>query len=213
MSTFYICEPGIRLWEQPIYTTAPGIITFSFLGPSILEVWATWSKATNSLASEWPIVMKWRTVGYSLEQHKIQEVRLRKEIEKTLSDEDLIEKNAISKIYSYIQSSNSLDNNFEPNELTQHRNTILIFKKSTPNLNLIWEQLSKADKGITSQNIFDLLTNSRETLIGRFIESDTHSAAQLIAPIEYGDKIKSLIETLDTIKTIETEVPDIIQSF
>jgi hypothetical protein len=196
MSTFYICEPGIRLWEQSIYTTAPGIITFSFLGPYILEVWATWSKVTNSL-----------------EQHKIQEVRLRKEIEKTLTDEDLIKKNETSKIYSYIQSSNSLDNKLEPNELTQHRNTILIFKKSTPNLNLIWEQLSKADKGITSQNIFDLLTNSRETLIGRFIESDTHSAAQLIAPIEYSDKIKSLIEMLDTIKTTKTEIPDIIQSF
>ena len=97
MSTFYICEPGIKLWEQPTYTTAPGFITFSFLGPSILEAWATWRKVTNSLAPEWPIVMKWRTVGYSLEQYKTQEVRLRKEIEKTLTDEDLIKKIQLQK--------------------------------------------------------------------------------------------------------------------
>jgi hypothetical protein len=213
MSTFYICEPGIKLWEQPTYTTAPGFITFSFLGPSILEIWATWRKVTNSLAPEWPIVMKWRTVGYSLEQHKIQEVRLRKEIEKTLSNEDLIKKNETSKIYSYIQSSNSLDNKFEPNELTQHRNTILILKKTAPSIPPLWEQLSKADKGISSQNIFNFLTNERETLIGRFIESDTHSIAQLISPIEHSKKIKSIIEELKIIQTSTTEVTDIIQSF
>ncbi|WP_339526255.1 hypothetical protein [Pseudomonas sp. EL_65y_Pfl2_R96] len=213
MSTFYTCEPGIKLWEQPNYTTAPGFITFSFLDASTLKIWAIWKELTNILGSEWPVVMKWRTIGYSLEHEKVQELRLRKEIGGSLTENDLIKKNETSKIYSYIKLNNTQDIKFDPNELTQHRNTILIFKKSPPDLNLIWEQLSKADKGISSQNIFDFLTSSRETLVGRLIESDTHSAAQLITPIEHSDKIRSLIERLDTIKITTTEVPEIIQSF
>ncbi|WP_454870054.1 hypothetical protein [Pseudomonas lini] len=213
MSTFYTCEPGIKLWEQPSYTAAPGFITFSFLDASTLKIWATWKKVTNNLGSEWPVVMKWRTIGYSLEHEKVQELRLRKEIGKSLAENDLIKKNETSKIYSYIKLNSTQDIKFYPGELTQHRNTMLIFKKSTPNLNLIWEQLSKADKGISSQSIFDFLVNSRETLVGRFIESDTHSAAQLITPIEYSDKIKSLLEGLDVIKIATTEVSGAIQSF
>ena len=213
MSKFYICEPGIKLWEQPNYTAAPGFITFSFLDASTLKIWATWKEVTKTLGSEWPVVMKWRTIGYSLEHEKAQELRLRKEIGNSLTGKDLIKKNEASKIYSYIKLNNTQDIKFDPNELTQHRNTILIFKKPTPNLNLIWEQLSKADKGISSQNIFDFLTNSRETLIGRFIESDTHSAAQLITPIEYSDKIKSLLESLDITKIPISEVPVVIQNF
>lgn len=213
MSTFYICEPGINLWEQPNYIAAPGFITFSFLDASTLKIWATWKEATNILGSEWPIVMKWRTIGYSLEHEKVQELRLRKEIGKSLTEKDLIKRNETSKIYSYIKLKNTQDAKLDPNELTQHRNTILIFKKINPGLDLIWEQLSKADKGISSQSILDFLTNSRETLIGRFIESDTHSAAQLITPIEYSDKIKSLLESLDITEITTAEVPNTIRSF
>jgi len=132
MSTFYIYEPGIRLWEQPTYTTALGFMTFSFLGPSILEIWATWKKVTHTLGPEWPVVMKWRTIGYSLEHEKVQDLRLRKEIGRSLTEKDLIKTNKISKIYSYIKLNNTRDVKFNPNELTQHRNTILIFKKNQP---------------------------------------------------------------------------------
>jgi hypothetical protein len=213
MSKFYICEPGIKLWEQPNYTAASGFITFSFLDASILKIRAIWKEVTHTLGSEWPVVMKWRTIGYSLEHEKVQELRLRKEIGKFLTEKDLIKRNETSKIYSYIKLNNTQDVKLDPNELTQHRNTILIFKKIIPSLDLIWEQLSNADKGISSQSILDFLTNSRETLIGRFIESDTHSVAQLITPIEYSDKIKSLLESLDITKITTTEVPDTTQSF
>lgn len=123
-------------------------MTFSFLDASILKIWATWKEVTNTLGSEWPVVMKWRTIGYSLEHEKVQELRLRKEIGKSLTEKDLIKRNEKSKIYSYIKLNNTQDVKLDPNELTQHRNTILIFKKISPNLDLIWEQLSKADKGI-----------------------------------------------------------------
>jgi len=86
-------------------------------------------KISHSLALEWPTTIKWRTVGYSLEDQKIQEIRLRKDIESTLGANGVIKKNENTKIYSYLNPTDTLENKLKPDELTQYRNTFLILKK------------------------------------------------------------------------------------
>ncbi|WP_127797582.1 hypothetical protein [Pseudomonas syringae] len=210
MNTFYICEPGIKLCEQPIYTTAPGFVSYSFYSASLSEAWSIWKKLSIALSTEWPVTIKWRTVGDSLEQQKIQEIRLRKDIEKTLGKNGFIKKNEQTKIYSYLNPEKTEKNEINPNELTQYRNTFLILKKQTPDMQALWDQLSNGDKGVTSNSLFNFLTLDREALIGRFLESDTHSTAQLISPIEYHTKINSILEKINITKTTEIDLPTII---
>lgn len=57
------------------------------------------------------------------------------------------------------------------------------------------------------------MTFDKETLIVRFLESDTHSTLQLIAPAEKSNKIKSILENLEIRKIKHTELHKIINNF
>ncbi|WP_139834264.1 MULTISPECIES: hypothetical protein [unclassified Pseudomonas] len=212
MKTLYACEPGIKLWEQPSSLATPDFVTFSLIDSSIAEIWETWLKFATALASEWPTLMKWRTAGYSIASEKVQELRLRKEIEKTLKKADLLEKNDTTKIYSYIQFNKTQSISFNPNELTQHRNTIIILTKENVDIRSIWRKLCKNDNGITSQGLLDFLIEQHETLIARFIESDIHSAAQIITPSPYSNKIDDTLNNLRLKKIDSIRIPEAIQS-
>lgn len=212
MNSLYICELGIKLWEQPAHTTAPGLTTISILDKSISDIWATWQELTKTLIIDWPIAVKWRTIGHSLEQHKVQELLLRKEISKDLTSNDIIKKNENTKIYSYAQFISPGDTLFNPSELTQYRNTLLLLIKSAPNLDEIWKKLSIADKGVTPDNIFSFLCSELETVIGRFIEHDIYSAAQIICPIKYSSNIETLLNNMNLQKISASEIPKAIEN-
>ncbi|MFJ2488454.1 hypothetical protein [Pseudomonas sp. NPDC087639] len=213
MSIFYICDSGIKLCEQPEHIYSPDFVSFTLISASLQEIWSTWEKISHSLELEWPITIKWRTVGYSLEDQKIQEIRLRKEIEGTLGDNGIIKKNIKTKIYSYLDPITTNKNKLKPDELTQHRNTFLILKKSNTDLNTLWDQLSEGDKAVTSKSILNFITTDREVTIVRFLESDTHSTLQLITPAENLNKTTSLLETLKVKKIRYTELPETINNF
>jgi hypothetical protein len=149
MTILYTYEPGIKLWEQPNTIGPVNFVTFSFLGANTEEIWPVIQELAGRLAPEFPTTIKWRTVGYSLEDFKVQEMRLRKEIENTLGPTDILRKNTSSKIYSYIQLTNTKKIGFNPAELTQHRNTFLILSATQNNIESIWEQLSRADIGVS----------------------------------------------------------------
>jgi len=212
MKTFYICDSGINLCEQPECTLSSDFVSFTLVSASLQDIWSTWKKISHSLSLEWPTTIKWRTVGYSLEDQKIQEIRLRKDIESTLGTNGILKKNAKTKIYSYLDLTDTHENKFEPNELTQHRNTFLILKKSIPDTYLLWDQLSENDKAVTAKSIFNFMTLEKETLIVRFLESDTHSTLQLIAPTEKSNEIKSIIENLEIKKIKNTDLHKIINN-
>lgn len=213
MSTFYICEPGISFCEQPESIVAPEFVSFTFISASLAETWEIWKDVSQFLASEWPVTVKWRTIGYSLEQQKIQDIRLRREIENTLSQQGIIKKSTQTKIYSYLDITQTQDNKFEAAELTQYRNTILILRNSMPDKNILWDQLSGGDTVVTQQSILSFMTIDREALIGRFLESDTHSTAQLIAPEKHFIKIKSILENLNITEIEKTRLAEIITNF
>jgi hypothetical protein len=212
MRTFYICESGVKLCEQPEYTLSPDFVSFTLISASLQDIWSNWEKISYSLAQEWPTTIKWRTVGYSLEYQKIQEIRLRKDIESTLGANEVIKKNENTKIYSYLDPTDTLENKLRPDKLTQHRNTFLILKKIEPDKYLLWDQLSKSDKTVTSKSVFDFMTIDKETIIARFLESDTHSTLQLIAPAETLNKITSLLENLKIKKIKHTELSQTINN-
>lgn len=52
----------------------------------------------------------------------------------------------------------------------------------------------------------------RETLIARFLESDTHSTLQLITPAENLKKITPIFENLEIRKVTHTEIPETINN-
>ncbi|GGK39484.1 hypothetical protein SAMN04490189_4784 [Pseudomonas koreensis] len=212
MRTFYIYDPGIKLCEQPEFAPSPDFVSFTIISASLQDIWSTWIKISRSLSLEWPTTIKWRTIGYSLENQKIQEIRLRKDIESTLGANGILKKNAETKIYSYLNPTDTHENRFKPDELTQYRNTFLILKKNTPDLLLLLEQLSKDDKAVTSRSILKFMNFDRETLIARFLESDTHSTLQLITPAENLKKITPIFENLEIRKVTHTEIPEIINN-
>lgn len=162
MRTFYICESGIKLCEQPEHTISPDFVSFTLISASLQDIWSTWKKISNSLSLEWPTTTKWRTVGYSLEDQKIQEIRLRKDIESTLGANGILKKNENTKIYSYLDPTDTVKNNLRPDELTQYRNTFLILNKNEPNTDILWDQLSTGDKAVTSKSIFDFMNLDKE---------------------------------------------------
>lgn len=189
MNKFYTYKPGIQLCEQPTNTLTLDFISFTIFCASTPELWSVLKEMSEYLVTDWPVILKWRTVGYSLEDQKIQEIFLRKDIEKTLKANGLLRKNERSKIYSYISAEKTKSFDFSPKELTQHRNTFLLLRKTEADLLELWSSPSKIDKGVTSQGIYNFLTKNRETIIVRFIESGTHSSTQLIGPAEQSEKI------------------------
>jgi hypothetical protein len=212
MKIFYICDSGIKLHEQPEYTLSPDFVSFTIISASLQDIWSNWETISHSLAQEWPTTIKWRTVGYSLEDQKIQEIRLRKDIESTLGANGILKKNENTKIYSYLDPTDTVKNNLRPDELTQYRNTFLILKKTKPDTDILWDQLSKSDNAVTSKSIFVFMSLDKETLIARFLESDTHSTLQIIAPAQNTNEITTLLESLKIKKIKNTELPQTINS-
>lgn len=122
------------------------------------------------------------------------------------------EKNEKTKIYSYVDFTNTNDITFTPNELTQYRNTILILKKEEEDAYKIWSHLSENDK-LNVAAIAKFLKNNRDTLIARFLESDTHSTAHIITPEKYSERIKSILSKLNIEEIKSTKLYEIINKF
>jgi hypothetical protein len=176
---------------------------------TLQDLWTTWKAVSNFLAPEWPVTIKWRTIGYSLEQQKIQELRLQKEILTSLSPNGLLKKNEKTKIYSYVDFTNTNDIMFTPNELTQYRNTILILKKEEEDAYKIWSQLSENDR-LNAAAIAKFLKSNRDALIARFLESDTHSTAHIITSQKYSERIKSILSKLNSEEIKSAKLYEII---
>ncbi|MGA5589544.1 hypothetical protein ACPCHW_25160 [Pseudomonas siliginis] len=196
MNIYYTCEPGIKFHETPEHFSAPDFMSIALIAGTLQDLWTTWKAVSNFLAPEWPVTIKWRTIGYSLEQQKIQELRLQKEILTSLSPNGLLKKNEKTKIYSYVDFTNTNDIMFTPNELTQYRNTILILKKEEEDAYKIWSQLSENDR-LNAAAIEKFLKSNRDTLIARFLESDTHSTAHIITSKKYSERITSILSKLN----------------
>ncbi|QXI08332.1 hypothetical protein HU718_011720 [Pseudomonas tensinigenes] len=93
MNKLYTYEPGIQLCEQPTNSLTLDFMSFTIFCASTQELWSVWKEMSEYLATDWPVILKWRTVGYSLEDQKIQEIFLRKDIEKTLKANGFLRKN------------------------------------------------------------------------------------------------------------------------
>ncbi|MGC3935068.1 hypothetical protein [Pseudomonas atacamensis] len=212
MSIYYTCEPGIKFHETPEQFSDPDFMSIALVAGTLQDLWSTWKAVSNFLAPEWPVTIKWRTIGYSLEQQKIQELRLQKEILTSLSPNGLLKKNEKTKIYSYVDFTNTNDITFTPNELTQYRNTILILKKEEEDAYKIWSHLSENDK-LNVAAIAKFLKNNRDTLIARFLESNTHSTAHIITPEKYSERIKSILSKLNIEEIKSTKLYEIINKF
>ncbi|MBV4488939.1 hypothetical protein HU727_025460 [Pseudomonas sp. SWRI153] len=212
MSTYYTCEPGIKLHEQLEHITDPGFVSFTLVAGTLQDLWPTWKNFSHLIAAEWPVTIKWRTIGYSLEQQKIQEIRLKKEILSNLSPKGFLKKNEKTKIYSYLDPAYTKDISFEPKELTQYRNTMLILKKSEQDLHKIWSELSEYDKTVSVESISKVMTNNRDTFIARFLELDTHSIAQFITPVKNSYEFASILAKLKVTETKVTDLHEIINN-
>jgi hypothetical protein len=212
MNIYYTCEPGITFHETPEQLADLNFMSIALIADTLQNLWCTWKDVSHILAPEWPITIKWRTVGYSLEQQKIQEIRLQKEILRSLSPNGILKKNEKTKIYSYVDPTNTNNIIFTPNELTQYRNTILIIKKEKPDLFKVWNQLSENDR-IDVKSIASFLNSNTDTFIARFLESDTHSTAQLIVPEKHSDTVKSILSKLNMQETKTAQLHEIINKF
>lgn len=68
MSIYYTCEPGIKFHETPEQFSDPDFMSIALVAGTLQDLWSTWKAVSNFLAPEWPVTIKWRTIGYSLEQ-------------------------------------------------------------------------------------------------------------------------------------------------
>ena len=143
-----------------------------------------------------PRTLKWRTVGHSIDGSKVQELKLIKQLKSDLSDDDNLEKNKDSNIYSYIkrQPVNELD----LNSIAQPRYTALLFLPDIePNNNFIWEKFKNSDKGLEATGIESFLLSCSDLLICRVYESDTHVSVQFIGEVK---KVDFLLRILNELK-------------
>ena len=205
MKPIYLYDVGIKPWEQSATVGNSCFATITIVHRSVSDLFDLWLILAAAINKVLPRTLKWRTVGHSVDGSKVQELKLVKQLKADLSDDDNLEKNRDSNIYSYVkrQSVNELD----LNSITQPRYTALFFlPDGKPNNSAIWEIFKNSDGGLEAKGIESSLRSCNDLLICRLYESDTHVSLQLISEVE---RVDLLLETLNKLGIARAESGDV----
>ena len=143
MKPFYTYETGIQLWESaPSSRINSHCATISVIHQTIGDLHDLWTIIVSAIKNLYPRMLKWRSVGHPLDSCKVQEFKAVKQLKKNLTENDYLEKNINSNIYSYIKTESFKD--FNLNSITQPKYTALLFFSSNfPDNQNIWITLKE----------------------------------------------------------------------
>ncbi len=213
MKPIYLYDTGIKPWEQTVTVDGSRFATITVVHRSIRELFDLWVVLAATISQRLPRLLKWRTVGHSIEGAKVQELKLVKQLKSQLSDGDYLEKNNKSGIFSYVKQITVPIIEFDLNTITQTRYTVLLFlPEGEPNNYAIWEQFRTSDNGLEAKGMESSLSSYNQLVICRLSESDTHASLQLIGEVAQIDVVLKKLYELDVDRVEEWEVAKVINS-
>lgn len=211
MKPIYLYDVGIKPWEQTHVVSDCRFATITIVQRSVSELFGLWLMLIESVSLRLPKVFKWRTVGHSIEGSKVQELKLLKQLKSELSNDDFIDRNEDSNIYSYIKRLSTTLSKFDLNTITQPRYTTLLFLPDTePNICSIWKSFKYSDTGLDAEGMESSFCALEDLMICRVIESDTHVSAQFIGAVEQVDRLLEKLNELGVAKAENRDVTKLI---
>jgi len=207
MKPIYLYDVGIKPWEQSEALCDSSFATITVVHRSISDLLGLWLILAAAISHKLPRVLKWRTVGHSIEGSKVQELKLVRQLQSDLSAEDYLEKNTTSNIYSYMKRMSVKE--IDLSSISQPRYTVLTFlPEDGPKSNLIWEMFKNSDEGLDAKGIEVPFRSCSELVICRLTESDTHVGLQFIGMVE---QLDPLLERLSELEIDRAEDKDVAQ--
>lgn len=202
MKPIYLYEEGIRPWELMKSVDDNHFATITVVQRTVNDLSYLWPMLIADISQRLPRILKWRTVGFAVGQDpgcsKNLEKNLLMVLNADLTNEDYIEKNSTSNIYSYLKvlSKSVFDLNMD--SITQSNKTVLLFLPDNElSIDFIWQTFKDSDDGLDPRGMKNTLCTFDKLVICRVVEdSDTHVATQFIGTV---DLVSMLIETLSNL--------------
>lgn len=211
MKPIYLYDSGVKPWEQTATVSDSRFATITVVGQSVSDIFDLWLALASAIRQRFPRLLKWRTVGHSVGGSKLQELKLVKKIKYGLSNDDYLEKNGQSGIFSYVKQIIVPIIEFDLNTITQTRYTVLLFTAEfEPKISAIWEKLTDSDSGLQARGIESLLNACKSLIICRLFESDTHVSLQFIGEVEQVDVVLRKLSELNINRVVEREIAGLI---
>ncbi|MDY0833885.1 hypothetical protein [Pseudomonas sp. SED1] len=209
MNTVFICEDGIYPWDQVIHSYDKDFLTLTLLNHEIKEAWPSWCKLEFLLKEKWPFTVRWGTYGIKPYSKTMEYVTI-KEFSKKAGPGDILLKNEVTSVYSYIQQLNTPSTETDPSTLGSACNSIRLMIQNERTAELS-QRLSALDYILTT-NDFRLILFNSSTLSIRFFNGETYGAIQLICHSKHKNLILSKINELEIKEITRSDIYEYMQS-
>lgn len=209
MNTAFICEDGIYPWDQVTHSDDKDFLTLTLLNHEIKEAWPSWCKLEFLLKEKWPFTVRWGTYGIKPYSKTMEYVTI-KEFSKKAGPGDILQKNEVTSVYSYITQLNSPSTETDPSTLGSACNSIrlMIQNETTAELS---QKLSALDY-ISTIDDFRLILFDSSTLSIRFFNGETYGAIQLICHSKHKGFILSKLSEIEIKEITRSGIYNYIQS-
>lgn len=207
MKPVYLYEIGIKPWEQTKSVGNSRYATVTIVQKSIDEIFSLWLEVVLGIMVRLPVCMKWRSVGHSVSSLKVQELKLVKRFKSDLSSGDVFERNADSGIYSYVLNASNRIAEFDLNEITHSKYTVLVFAENFDGvLEEVWRCFKFADAGLAAEELSVIFECHKNLVVCRVSEADTHVAVQFIGAADLIDNVLLTLNRLNIDRVDDREV-------
>ncbi|NVZ81417.1 hypothetical protein [Pseudomonas yamanorum] len=209
MNTVFICEDGIYPWDQVTHSDDKDFLTLTLLNHEIKEAWPSWCKLEFLLKEKWPFTVRWGTDGIKPYSKTMEYLTIR-EFSKKAGPRDILLKNEVTSVYSYIKQLNTSSTETDPSTLGSACNSIRLMIQNERIAELS-QKLSALDY-ISAIDDFRLILFNSSTLSIRFFNGETYGAIQLICHSEHKKLILSKINEIEIKEITKNEIYDYLQS-
>ncbi|NWE42405.1 hypothetical protein HX875_23210 [Pseudomonas yamanorum] len=209
MNTAFICEDGIYPWDQVTHSDDKDFLTLTLLNHEIKEAWPSWCKLEFLLKEKWPFTVRWGTYGIKPYSKTMEYLTIR-EFSKKAGPRDILLKNEVTSVYSYIKQLNTSSTETDPSTLGSACNSIRLMIQNERIAELS-QKLSALDY-ISAIDDFRLILFNSSTLSIRFFNGETYGAIQLICHSEHKKLILSKINEIEIKEITKNEIYDYLQS-
>lgn len=213
MTTAYLLKSGIEPWEEVDGILVDGFFTVTLLASTAQEIFPIWLRVANSLSIVLPWIVRWHTVGYSLQTSKTQEYLLQRRVAPELGANDVMEKNPETGIFSSVQDVSATFGRLDLLHLAQPTRSVLVFlPHQVGNMRQLWQSLKIADKNLKAPEILEFLRSWGGAILCSVVASDTHAAVQFIGCNEQEATVVSALSVLSIRRISDQDVPAFINS-
>lgn len=209
MNTVFICEDGIYPWDQVTHSDDKDFLTLTLLNHEIKEAWPSWCKLEFLLKEKWPFIVRWGTYGIKPYSKTMEYLTIR-EFSKKAGPRDILLKNEVTSVYSYIKQLNTSSTETDPSTLGSACNSIRLMIQNERIAELS-QKLSALDY-ISAIDDFKLILFNSSTLSIRFFNGETYGAIQLICHSEHKKLILSKINEIEIKEITKNDIYDYLQN-